>query len=90
MPLDFDTTPAESPEVGPETPAEETPSLDQVRDAIASSIAGPASVTVDGVTVAQHDPLVATQALEKLAQQNGASLPARGLRFTKLNSPGTV
>lgn len=61
----------------------------EISEAIADAAAdGTQSVTADGMTVSEHSLADRLKALEKLSQDQGASKPHRGLRFTKLIPPG--
>jgi hypothetical protein len=58
--------------------------------AVLAAAAGPASVTVDGMTT-QMRPAADLIALANYARSRcAASGPRRGLRFTKLNQPGSL
>lgn len=61
---------------------------DAINQAIADNVAGPASVTIGGQTVAQKNVRELIDAANHLAGNDGMSQPHRGLRFTKLLSPG--
>lgn len=65
-----------------------TDSSTSVDDAIAATLGGPKSATVDGVSVTQHSLPELIAAAKYLAAQKGAKQPHRGLRFTKLVPPG--
>lgn len=59
-------------------------------DTIAENAAGPKEAEADGVRRSQH-PIPDQIEFDKYRKANGgASLPARGIRITKLIPPGTV
>lgn len=60
-----------------------------IRDAVATDAeAGIQSVAADGTQVTAQDPMKRLDVADRLDGRTAAELPARGLRFTKLRSPG--
>jgi len=59
-------------------------------DAIRDNAAGPQSASGDEGSIRQHPLKDQIEADRYLASKTAASRPHRGLRFTKLNPPGTV
>lgn len=64
--------------------------MSDISDAIAANAAGPKKVVSDGVSVEQH-PIQDQIAADKYVEgQTAASRKHRGIRFTKLISPGPM
>jgi hypothetical protein len=63
---------------------------DTAAAALLAALAGPKSVTADGMTVVQHDPEQFIKAEHHLAAKCAGTSPRRGLRFTKLKPEGTT
>lgn len=63
---------------------------EEIRQAIEENAKGPKQVSSDGTSVQQHSIDDQIKADRHLAQQDAAKKPRRGLRFTKLISPGSV
>lgn len=61
---------------------------DDIADAIAENAAGPKSVTSDGMNVSQHSIGDQIKAQRHLENEEAAGQKHRGLRITKLRSPG--
>ncbi|TWT40502.1 hypothetical protein RAS1_42140 [Phycisphaerae bacterium RAS1] len=61
---------------------------DEIKDAIVENAQGPKRVESDGITVEQHALRDQVAADQHVSAQTGAAQAHRGLRFTKLNSPG--
>ncbi len=63
---------------------------DEIIDAIKANAAGPKSVSGDSGSVQQHDLNSQIAADKHVAAAEGVKSKGRGLRFTKLISPGPV
>lgn len=63
---------------------------DAIRDAIESNATGPRRAEGDSGSVEQHSLRDQIEADKHIAGQAGGSKAHRGLRFTKLVSPGTA
>jgi hypothetical protein len=66
--------------------------LEEATAIVAASLAAPKRMAAEGHVIEQHDPGVILEAYKLLqgieAADTAGVLPARGLRFTKLISPG--
>lgn len=60
------------------------------KDAIRENATGPAEVTIDGQTVKQHSLKDQIEADRHLTTGQAADHPRRGIRFSKLVSPGAT
>lgn len=64
------------------------PDADDILDDIVEDAAKPAKASFDGNSVEQHKLADRLAILDRVAAQNAASSPRRGIRLTKLIPPG--